>query len=201
MLTKFGRYRQLHHLGFALGTLALGLFTRLNRSSKIAESVVYQMIAGLGAGMVLNNLLPAFQAALSEGDQASATASWAFIRSYGNIWGVVIPAAIFNTQVESFSHRLSNSTVRDLLSGVHAYEHATAAFVSSYHGDLQAEIIGIFSDALRLVWQVAIAFSGLASCLVFLEREIKLRKELDTEFGLKEKVNLPNINERGVELR
>lgn len=200
VLTKFGRYRQLHHLGFALGTLALGLFTRLSRNSKIAEWVVYQMIAGLGAGMVLNTLLPAFQAALSEGDQASATASWAFIRSYGNIWGVAIPAAIFNTQVESLSHRLNNSTVQGLLSGGHAYEHATAAFVNSYQGDLQAEIIDVFSDALKQVWQVAIAFSGLAFCFVFLEREIKMRKELDTEFGLKEKANLPNTNENGVEL-
>lgn len=150
--------------------------------------------------MVLNTLLPAFQATLSEGDQASATASWAFIRSYGNIWGVAIPAAIFNTQVESLSYRLNNSTVRGLLSGGHAYEHATAAFVNSYHGDLQAEIISVFSDALKLVWQVAIAFSGLACCFVFLEREIKMGKELDTEFGLKEKANLKNTNENGVEL-
>lgn len=111
VLSKFGRYRQLHHIGFALGIHALGLFTRLNRNAKIAEWVVYQMIAGLGAGMVLYTLLPAFQAALSEDDQASATASWAFIRSYGNIWGVAIPAAIFKTQVESLSYRLNNSTV------------------------------------------------------------------------------------------
>lgn len=157
------------------------------------------MTAGLGTGMVLNTLLPAFQAALSEGDQASATASWAFIRSCGNIWGVAVPAAIFNTQVESLSHRLNNSTVQGLLSRGHAYEHTTAAFVSSYQGDLQAEIINLFSDTLKLVWQVAIAFSGLAFCFVFLEREIKMRKELDTEFGLKEKANLPNTNENGVE--
>lgn len=146
------------------------------------------MIAGLVAGMVLNTILPAFQAALSGGDQASATASWAFIRSYGNIWGVAIPAAIFNTQVKSLSHRLSNSTVQDLILGGHAYEHATAAFVNSYQGDLRTEIISVFSDALKLVWQVAIGFSGLAFFFVWLEREIKLRKELDTEFGLKENV-------------
>lgn len=145
-----GRYRKLHHIGFALGIHALGLFTRLNRNSKIAEWVVYQMIAGLGAGMVLYTLLPAFQAALSEGDQASATASWAFIRSYGNIWSVAIPAAIFKTQVESLSYRLNNSTVRGLLSRGHAYEHATAAFVNSYHGDLRPRSSA--SSPMRLNW-------------------------------------------------
>lgn len=187
VLSKFGRYRMLHHVGFSLGTIALGLFTRLNRHSSPAEWIIFQILAGLGAGMVLNTLLPAFQAALPESDQASATASWAFIRSFGNNWGVAIPAAIFNARTGRLSSRLRDSHLRDLLSGGHAYEYTTAAFINSYPQNVQAEIISVYSDALKLVWQIAIVFSGLASCFVFLEREIKLRTELDTEFGHEER--------------
>lgn len=187
VLSKFGKYRMLHHVGLSLGTIALGLFTRFSRYSSAAEWIIFQILAGLGGGMVLNTLLPAFQAALPESDQASATASWAFIRSFGNIWGVAIPAAIFDARTGRLSSRVSDSHVRDLLSGGHAYEFATAAFINSYPQTVQAEIINVYSDALKLVWQIAIVFSGLASCFVFLEREIKLRTELDTEFGLQER--------------
>lgn len=189
VLSKFGRYRILHQVGFSLGTIALGLFTRLDSHSSAAEWIGYQVLAGLGAGMVLNTLLPAFQAALPESDQASATASWAFIRSFGNIWGVSIPAAIFNARTGHLLSRLSDSRVRKLLSGGHAYEYATAAFIDSHPQNVRAEIISVYSDALKMVWQIAIVFSGLASCLVFLEKEIKLRTELDTEFGLEERKN------------
>lgn len=83
--------------------------------------------------MVLSTLKPAFQATLSEDDQASATASWTFIRSHGNILGVTIPAATFNTQVVSLSYQLNHSTLRGLLSGGHAYEQITAAFVLPHY--------------------------------------------------------------------
>jgi hypothetical protein len=36
------------------------------------------------------------------------------------------------------------------------------------------------------VWQVAIAFSGLAFLVVFIEKEVPLRKELDTKYGLEQ---------------
>ena len=41
-------------------------------------------------------------------------------------------------------------------------------------------------DALRTVWQVAIAFSCLGFLCVFIEKYIELRKQLDTDYGLKE---------------
>lgn len=197
VLSKFGRYRMLHHVGFALGTLALGLFSLMNANTTLAQWVLYEVCAGLGAGMVLNTLLPAFQAPLAERDQAAATASWAFIRSFGNIWGVAIPAAIFNTRIQNLSYRISDPAVQDLLASGQAYEHGTAAFIGAYKGQVQAEIVDVYADALKLVWQVAICFSGLAFCVVFVEREIPLRTELDTEFGLTEKVDPDTEAEKG----
>ena len=48
-------------------------------------------------------------------------------------------------------------------------------------------MISVYVDALKTVWQVAIAFSCLAFFCVFIEKHIELRKELNTEFGLEEK--------------
>lgn len=186
ILTKFGRYRPLHHLGLAITTIGIGLFTLLNSNSSQAEWVIFQVIAGLGSGMVLNTLLPACQAPLAESDQAAATATWAFIRSFGSIWGVAIPGAIFSSRTNALAYRVSDPFARAALSGGQAYEHATSTFVGTYTGELQQQIIDVYTDSLQTVWQVAIAFSGLAFLLVFLEKEVPLRKELDTEYGLEQ---------------
>ncbi|MCJ1394423.1 hypothetical protein MMC18_007301 [Xylographa bjoerkii] len=184
VLTKYGRYRPLHHLGLGICTIGIGLFTLLNANSSMAAWVLFQVVGGLGSGMVLNTLLPAFQAPLPESDQAAATAAWAFIRSFGSIWGVAIPGAIFNSRCNALASRITDPSAHAALATGQAYEHATAAFVGSFSGDVQQQIIGVYTDSLKTVWQVAVAFSGLAFLLVFLEREVPLRTELDTEYGL-----------------
>lgn len=43
--------------------------------------------------------------------------------------------------------------------------------------------------SLQLTWQVAIGFAALGFLLVFHEKEVPLRQELETEFGMVDKKN------------
>ncbi|PVI00595.1 MFS general substrate transporter [Periconia macrospinosa] len=187
ILSKYGRYKHLHIVGFALMTLGLGLFSIMDDSSPMAEWVIFQVLAALGSDMILNTLLPAFQAGIEEKDQAAATASWSFIRSFGNVWGVAIPAAIFNNQFFDEARSIDDPTSKTLVSGARAYEHATRNFVNSFSEPAKQQIIDAFIVSLKLVWQIAIAFTCLAFVLSFFEKEIPLRNELDTEFGMEGK--------------
>lgn len=101
-----------------------------------------------------------------------------------------MPAAIFNNQSDHLSDRVSDSATRALMSGGRDSSRASRDFIYSFQGALRKEIISVYSDSLKLVWQVAIVFSALTFLLVFVEKEIKLRTELDTEYGLK-KVKAP----------
>jgi len=186
VLSKFGNYKALHIVGFAILALGMGLFSLLGPSSSAARWISFQVVAALGTGMVLNTLLPAFQAGLPESDQAAATATWAFIRSYGNIWGVAIPAAVFNNRFALHANTISDPAVRALLLNGRAYEHATRDFVYSLPSPVREEVISVFSQSLKLVWQVALVFAGLPFLLAFFEKQIPLRTELETEFGLTE---------------
>jgi hypothetical protein len=38
-----------------------------------------------------------------------------------------------------------------------------------------------------MVWLIGIAFAGIGFLLVFVEKEIELRNELNTEFGMEER--------------
>ena len=187
LVTKFGRYRPLHFFGFGMITLGLGLFTLFDASTSVARWVVFQIIAAIGVGILLTTLLPAVQVELPESDVATATATFSFIKTYGSIWGISIPAAIFNTEFTNLAFRITDPTARAALSSGAAYSSVSRTLIESFGPKVANEIISVYSDSIKLIWEVAVAFAGLAFLLSFLEKEVKLRTELDTEYGLKEK--------------
>lgn len=80
------------------------------------------------------------------------------------------------------------------LTGGRAYEHATASFVNSLAPETAAQLTSVLANSLKLSWQVGIAVSGISFLLVFIEKEVPLRKKLETEYGIveKEKVSAPD---------
>lgn len=184
LLSKFGKYKPLHLIGFGVQTIGLGMMSTLGQDSHTAEWVAYQLIVAGGAGFVLNTLLPAAQAPLPEKDQAATTATWSFVRSVGSIWGVAIPAAIFNNRFSQLAVRISDEAVREVFASGDAYQYANAEFIAGFDEDTQEQIVSVFSDSLRFVWQIAVIFSGVSFLLVCLEKQVVLRTELESEFGL-----------------
>ena len=187
ILAKYGRYRLFHHIGFALMAIGLGCFALFDATSSTALWVCIQAIFAAGAGFVVSTLLPAAQAELSEADTATATGTWAFLRSFGILWGISIPAAVFNNKTVKLSARIGDPATRALMADGQAYQHATAAFIETLPAVTRAEVVGVFTDSLKLVWEVAVAFAVLGFVLVFMEKQVKLRTELDTEYGIKER--------------
>ncbi|KAB8260407.1 MFS general substrate transporter [Aspergillus pseudonomiae] len=184
ILTKWGRYQPMHAVGMGLALLGLGLFTRLDADSSDAEWIIYQIITAIGLGLLLTTTLAAVQVPLEEKDVGLATATWAFIRSYGAIWGISIPAAIFNTQFGRLSSRISDPAVAAQLAGGEAYSHVSATFIKSLEPQVRDEVITVYSDTLKLVWQVSLAFAALGFIIVWFEKQLKLRTELETEYGI-----------------
>ena len=185
IVAKFGRYRPIHHTGFAMMIVGFGLLSLLDADSSTTEWVIFQVIEAAGAGLVIPTLLPAVQAELTDADTALATSTWSFVRSFGMIWGATIPAAIFNNRVSQLSEQIGDTRVVAGLGNGKAYEHATRAFLDSLPDvKLRSQVISIFADALQTMWYVAIAFAGFGFLIVIMEKEVPLRKELDTDFGM-----------------
>ncbi|RDL36049.1 putative multidrug resistance protein fnx1 protein [Venustampulla echinocandica] len=184
LLSKFGRYKLLHLIGFGTFTLGVGLFVLFDKDTPLAQTVVFQMIAAGGSGFVLNTLLPAVQAQNDEKDQAAITAAWSFVRSFGAIWGVAIPAAVFNNRFSQLLYLISDPQVVAIFNQGDAYQYGTAKFLDSFPLVIKNQIISVYTGALKQVWQLGIVFSGVSFLLVFLEKETRLRTELESEFGL-----------------
>ncbi|KAK5992619.1 MFS-type transporter TwmF [Cladobotryum mycophilum] len=193
-LVRWGRYKPIHILAFAIQTLGLGLFTLQRESTTVAEWAVFQCIVSVGGGIIFTTMLPAFQAFIHERDLAACTAAWYFIRMFGHVWGVAIPAAIFNNRVDVLlSHgAISDPQVARIISAGGAYQAASAAFVKQFTPALQTEIRAVYRLATQRVFEIAIVFAGVGFLLTLLEREVKLRTTIETEFGLEEEKKKAN---------
>ena len=187
-VSRWGTYKAIHLLGFTLFTIGMGLFSLLDEHSPVGEWVGFDFTGPIGAGLLLNTQLPAFQAPVSEKDQAAATGTWSFIRTLGSVWGVAIPAAIFANRVDTLvaGGAISNPLAAKLLVGGGAYQYASAAFVEKFPTAIQIEIRAVYRLAIQRVFAIGIAFSGAAFLLCLFEKDIPLRTELVTEYGLKE---------------
>ncbi|KAK6443956.1 hypothetical protein FP744_10000204 [Trichoderma asperellum] len=188
LLSKFGRYKPIHLAGFATTTASFGLLSILDANSSNAAWVCIQLLNALGSGALGGVLLPAVQAPLDESYVATATGIWSFSRYFGCIWGVTIPSAVFNNECRRLASRISNAEIASNLSGGSAYQHATGAFLSSIEDPaLRAEVVEVFTGSMRTVWLVGTAFAALGFLVTFVAKEIKLREELNNNFGVEDK--------------
>lgn len=186
-LSKFGHYRPWHFTGFALCALGYGLLTRLDAESTTGYWVGVQILIAAGLGVLFTTTLPAIQAPLPEADTAITTATWGFLRSFGGVWGVAIPSAIFNSRVNDLlATRVTDPELRARLADGGAYALASREFMRSLDGNpgLKEAVVGVYVDALQRAWQVAIAFCVLGFLVAMVVEEIPLRRELQTEFGI-----------------
>ncbi|RYP05315.1 hypothetical protein DL764_003913 [Monosporascus ibericus] len=188
LMTKLGLYKPIHYVSWAVTLVGLGLFTLLDRDSSTGDWVGFQIVYSMGAGMLIPTLLPALLAPLSESDTALATATWSFVRSFGMTWGTAIPAAIFNTRSDELAPKLiHDATLRAEISGGQAYEHATAAFLGTLSPASLVEVTQVFAQSLRRTWLVSLAFAVIGFLSVNLEKEVPMRSELETDYGMEEK--------------
>lgn len=186
VIAKTGCYKAINIAGFAISAIGIGCFSLLRQSSSTAEWVILLIVFALGAGIVLTALLPAIQAPLPESDAAVSTATWGFVQSLGFIYGVAIPSSIFEARFGDSLSLVQDPAVRQAISVGGAYTHATREFLSSLPEAAREQLVQVYVESLRTVWEAGSAFA-IAGCLAaFLLRKVRLRETLETEYGLEE---------------
>ena len=185
-LSKLGKYKPIMFFGCVCLSISLGLFSMLDASSTTGFWIGIQFLEAAGLGILLPTTLPAVQAPLDDADTAVITATWGFLRAFGGVWGISIPATVFNSRVNQLVDRVQDPGVQQLLINGGAYARASKQFIQSLNPvpAVKAEVISVYTDALKLSWQVGIGFSVLAFFIVFVLKEVPMREHLETDFGL-----------------
>ena len=189
LITIYGKYRVFHFLGFALMAAGSGSLVVLDENSSVGAWVGFQVLFGLGNGMVFNTMIPPLLASLPASEVATATATWTFMRSFGSIWGIAVPSAIFNSRTDHLvADRLSEfPAIAALLVKGGAYQRATAAFVESLPAIPRHTVIGIYTDALKTIWYISIPFCLIGFPIAMFVKSYVLSNELETDFGMEDR--------------
>ena len=93
-----GRYRTLIFIAWALIAGGTGWMTHWSVGTGKAQWAISQIFAGAGLGIMFPITLPPIQAALPVSRLESATAAYAFTRTFGAVWGITGATTIFSTQ-------------------------------------------------------------------------------------------------------
>ncbi|KAI1205188.1 MFS general substrate transporter [Annulohypoxylon truncatum] len=184
LLSHLGKYRILHIISLALSILAFGLMTRLNADTSKVEWAWYELIGSMSSGLTLSTLLPAIMAGLPERDVAVASSTYSFIRTFGWIWGVTAPGIIFTAIFDGNLDQISDLGLRKQLSGGQAYSFASQ--VHNVRNKYSKAVTAVYIESLRAIWWFGLGVSILALLAIAGEKELELRKELETDYGLEE---------------
>ncbi|GAB1309814.1 Major facilitator superfamily (MFS) profile domain-containing protein [Madurella fahalii] len=185
LLARYGRYRLMHRAGFLV--MAAGLLPCI--ASKYITSVALwislSFLVGIGSGIMVSTTLPTVLVELTDKENAAATGSWAFLRGLGSLLGVAIPNTVFNAQFATSLSSIEDEEVRGQLSNGQAYEHASAKYISGLGEDLRNQVLCAFADSFKLVWVIFSILAMLGAATTVLERQVRLRRDLDSDYGLK----------------
>jgi len=191
IIHRTGRYLELIYAGVILMTIGNGLYTLFSTKSSLAEIITFQIVAGLGAGLLFQAPLLALQALLPQDDIAMATSTLSFMRNLATSLSVVIGGVLFQNSMDIRVPSLSTppislpSNITDLLVGGDA---AANVFLVSVIQDpaQRAAVREAYAWSMRNMWIMYTGISALAVVASLFIKKHHLRKDhVETKTGIK----------------
>ncbi|KAI9784107.1 MAG: hypothetical protein M1839_002611 [Geoglossum umbratile] len=185
-IRKTGRYLEPIWIGMIVLTLGFGLMIDLPLIPGWPRIIIYQVIAGIGAGPNFQSPLIALQSMIAPQDIATATATFGFTRNIGTSIAVVIGGVVFQNGMQNQAALLRaalGQSVAALLSGGTA--GANVRIINSLPPMQKAIAREAFRVSLKKMWIVFAclsAFGGVAS--IFVGKHILSEENLQVKTGL-----------------
>lgn len=101
IIHRTGRFREIMWVGSAFMCLGFGLFISFDANTTTGKAVGFQMIAGLGQGILFEAPLIAIQSQVKQADVATATATMAFVRNIAVSISVIVCGTIFQNSMSN----------------------------------------------------------------------------------------------------
>lgn len=183
-ITVTGRYRWAYRTGWFLTTLGMGLLLLLKVNTTTTAWVFLQLVGGIGTGLLFPAMALAVQASTTAKDQAYAANMFSFFRAFGQTLGVAIGGVIFQNQMAK--KMLTYPLLADLAS---EYSRDAAGLVEIIKampaGQMKDQIKESYTDALKYIWIVMLAFSAVAFIGSWFIKAYDMNAALESEHGFK----------------
>lgn len=142
-----------------------------------------QVIVAIGLGILYAAVNFPVLAPLPPSLNAEAMSFLAFARSFGQVFGIVIGSTTLSNQLRN---RLPAEFLSSLPGGPGlAYSHITE--IANIPEPLRTQVRIGFSDSIRYIWIVMIAFSALGLVFSLFQKTMPLNATTDEAWGLADK--------------
>ncbi|KAF8989898.1 Mfs1.2 [Cyathus striatus] len=177
-ISRTGRYRPQTWMGWVIIVICFALFTTLSPTSSIHLAWVYEIIAGLGFGIIHSTVYFPVLASLPVTSTAHALAFFSFLRQFSQTWGITIGGVIVQSVVSSrlspaIKGALPQGSILDNLSSLQELPQAELTQVQNALG-----------CSLMIAWGIFAGISGLGLLSSVLMRGISLRTSVDEKWGI-----------------
>jgi len=135
IIYQTGRYMEMIWIGMALFTIGNGLIASLSANSSVASIIGFQLIAGLGAGLLFEPPLIALQAMTTPEDIATTIGTIGFIRSLSTSLAAIIGGIIFQNGMD-----IQAAKVRDIGLPSEVVQDLFGAVAGEKVGDIYSKI-------------------------------------------------------------
>ena len=151
-IRKTGLYREPIWLGTFLMIVGFGLYINFPAYTSWPRIIIYQIIAGIGAGPNFQAPLIALQAKLKPRDIAAATATFGFVRNMGTAISVVVGGVIFQNELKKHASAfqgLPSNIVGQLESGSAG---SSTGLVQALPDATKGPVLDAYAQSLSMMW-------------------------------------------------
>jgi EmrB/QacA subfamily drug resistance transporter len=178
IVSATGRYKIFPILGTAIGTVGMGLLSRLSPTSTRVENGIYMAVLGFGIGLVMQILVLVVQNAAPREDLGSATAANNYFRQIGGTVGSGIVGAAFTSRLTSkISHLVPHGSSAHLPN----VQALTPKELDALPASVHSALITAYAYALPPIFLALVPMLAAAFVLSFFLKEKKLRTTVGPE--------------------
>ncbi|KAJ7437589.1 iron permease [Mycena galericulata] len=194
-IARSHKYRPQIWLSWTLVVVGTGFFSTLHADSSRAKAIGFQIIPGVGLGMMTAAVFFPILAPLPVQSNAQAIALYTFFRNFSNILGVTLGGTVLQNELQK---RLPPAFMVQFPQGT-AIAYSIIPLIRTLHEPLKSEIQVAFAESLRVVWQVLIGISGVGLLVSLAMKGLPLHTDVDAKWGIeKQNPAVISLTESGV---
>lgn len=146
----------------------------------IFHIAIFQLLIGIGGGILYASTTFAILAPLPVSRNASALALFAFLRTFAGTYGVAVGSSVLQTEL---GRRLPAEFSAQFPGGSEI-AFSTIPFISGLGEPLRGQVREAFAGSLEVLWQVMIGVSGMGLISTALMKEVPMNTETDEKWAI-----------------
>ncbi|KAK4548540.1 hypothetical protein LTR36_009450 [Oleoguttula mirabilis] len=190
LMHQTGRYREIIWVGLLLMTLGTGLYISFDTTTSIARLVGFELIGGIGCGLLFQAPIIAIQNTVSQKDTAMATATYQSLKNVATSMSIVIGGVVFQNGMNARAAGLRSTGLDEGI--VKAMSGGQAAASVEIIGTIQDHtqrraVLDAFAESLRNIWimYTCIAAIGLVAA-AFIKQTNLSTDHTETKTGIQQ---------------